>query len=253
MKTPMNHLNTGDSPGGSMRSRMRTFLLIILLMNVCLLTFGRTTAWADPLPLQIIDDPVLGPQSLLFDPNTGMEWLRFNHVLNEKRTLADWLTTLATEPDLQGFSLPSLLTLTRELWDNGGVGPEQNGVVDSTTFLNAGLFVQAMGVDATPLNCLLDNVGPCEYQISGWTEDTVDVDVGFISPTIVGVAFDPGGIGQIFQVIINSSRHSPTDTRLQAYIYRTASIPIPSTLLIFGLGFAGFVAWRYREEKLSKN
>ena len=30
-------------------------------------------------------------------------------------------------------------------------------------------------------------------------------------------------------------------------------VPIPSTFLFFGLGFAGFAAWRYREEKLSKN
>ena len=33
----------------------------------------------------------------------------------------------------------------------------------------------------------------------------------------------------------------------------TNSVPIPSTLLIFGLGFAGFAAWRYRMEKINKN
>ena len=31
---------------------------------------------------------------------------------------------------------------------------------------------------------------------------------------------------------------------------QSTSVPVPSTLLLFGAGFAGFTAWRWREEKL---
>ena len=34
---------------------------------------------------------------------------------------------------------------------------------------------------------------------------------------------------------------------------KISDVPIPSTLLIFGLGFAGFAAWRYRAEKIYKS
>ena len=38
-----------------------------------------------------------------------------------------------------------------------------------------------------------------------------------------------------------------------AFYYEPAAVPIPSTLFIFGLGFAGFATWRYRAEKLEKS
>ena len=37
------------------------------------------------------------------------------------------------------------------------------------------------------------------------------------------------------------------------FTYTAASVPIPSTLLFFGLGFAGFAAWRKRADKQQLN
>ncbi|MGH7231354.1 MAG: PEP-CTERM sorting domain-containing protein [Nitrospiraceae bacterium] len=35
--------------------------------------------------------------------------------------------------------------------------------------------------------------------------------------------------------------------------YKNGTVPIPGTFLLFGAGFAGFVAWRLRDSRRSKN
>ena len=44
-----------------------------------------------------------------------------------------------------------------------------------------------------------------------------------------------------------------SDNATQTITEKPTGVPIPSTLLLFGLGFAGFAVWRHRAEKIEKN
>ena len=64
-----------------------------------------------------------------------------------------------------------------------------------------------------------------------------------LPPLTGGLVFD----SSIFDDVSNNQQV------LRLTVNQSTTVPIPSTLLIFGLGFAGFVAWRYRAEKIDKN
>ena len=58
--------------------------------------------------------------------------------------------------------------------------------------------------------------------------------------------------GGLFGQIVAGGTLNFTESDISHQPFMTSSVPIPSTLLFFGLGFVGFAAWRYRVEKLSK-
>lgn len=72
-----------------------------------------------------------------------------------------------------------------------------------------------------------------------------------LAPT--NVLADPGGNGNGNAYGLNGGNGIGNAYGLINNTNNTHAVPIPATLLLFGAGFAGFVVWRERHERRSKN
>ncbi len=206
--------------------------MVIRLHSVGLIAFFLVGVFAPTRAhavLSLVDDPVFGSSSLLWDTETDLEWLRLDNSANPGDTWSSWVSTINTDPAYDSFHLGTSAEI-RTLWDHGNVPAEQpGGYISAASFDGAIAFADLMGGWHSPAGCDSTFVS-CNIQLLAWRSEVQTQ----ASISMLAYSEDP----ESSNAIIASAASALSEAHLRhAWIARVA-VPEPAIAALQGTALA---------------
>lgn len=219
-----------------MRKRLTVAILALCLAFVGTVREARAT-------LVTTDDSHYGASSLILDTSTNLQWMRYWTVLSSVDWYDDFIggvvASLAPSGRNHGWTLASS-SQVRTLFGHAGLPSSSTGIRDTSGQYTAAMsnFIQTMG---------------------GWSSGHLDFAA---SSSLISDRQPDGRLSMIEAYLYTEGRPAFYEEvyisdelpawvtpnyvgEMSAWLVRTP-VPEPSAFVLFGIGFAGLVAWRKR-------